>query len=74
MKVDKTKLKSHIYLVILLVAFVILWQFLAEKELINPMFFSSPKEVWADTVEMFSTGYILPHIGITLYAAFLGLF
>lgn len=25
-------------------------------------------------MEMFSTGYILPHIGITLYAAFLGLF
>ena len=24
--------------------------------------------------EMFSTGYIMPHIGITLYAAFLGLF
>lgn len=74
MKIDKTKLCSHIYLVILLVVFVILWQFLADQELINPMFFSSPKEVWADTVEMFSTGYILPHIGITLYAAFLGLF
>lgn len=33
MKVDKTKLKSHIYLVILLVAFVILWQFLVIKRI-----------------------------------------
>lgn len=38
MKIDKTKLRSHIYLVILLIVFVILWQFLADRELINPMF------------------------------------
>ena len=42
--------------------------------MINPLFFSSPKQVLADMAEMFSTGYIMPHIGITLYAAFLGLF
>lgn len=71
---DKTKFKSRCYLIILLIAFVIIWQILADKEMINPLFFSSPKAVWADIVEMFSTGYIFPHIGITLYAAFLGLF
>lgn len=71
---DKTKLQSKIYLVILLVVFVAVWQFLADKGMINPLFFSSPKQVWTDTVEMFSTGYIFTHIKVTLYAAFVGLF
>ena len=70
---DKTKIQSRCCLIILLVIFVGIWQGLADKGMINPLFFSSPKQVWADAVEMFSTGYILPHIGITLYAAFLGL-
>lgn len=71
---DKTRLKSRCYLIILLAAFIVVWQLLADKGLINPLFFSSPKQVFKDMAEMFSTGYILPHIGITLYAAFLGLF
>lgn len=71
---DKTKLKSRCYLVILLAVFIAAWQVLADREMINPLFFSSPKQVLADMAEMFSTGYIMPHIGITLYAAFLGLF
>ncbi len=71
---DKTKLKSRCYLVILLAVFIAAWQVLAYRGMINPLFFSSPKQVLADMAEMFSTGYIMPHIGITLYAAFLGLF
>lgn len=71
---DKTKLKSRCYLAILLAIFVAAWQALADRGMINPLFFSSPKQVVGDMAEMFSTGYILPHIGITLYAAFLGLF
>ena len=71
---DKTKFKSRCYLIILLAVFIAAWQMLAEKGLINPLFFSSPKQVFKDMAEMFSTGYILPHIGITLYAAFIGLF
>ena len=71
---DKTKIKSSCYLVILLVVFVAAWQLMADKGMINPLFFSSPEKVWADIVEMFSTGYIFPHIQITLYASFVGLF
>lgn len=71
---DKTKLKLRCYLVILLAVFIAAWQVLADRGMINPLFFSSPKQVLADMAEMFSTGYIMPHIGITLYAAFLGLF
>lgn len=71
---DKTKFKSRCYLIIILTMFVAAWQLLADRELINPLFFSSPEQVYKDMVEMFSSGYIMPHIGITLYAAFAGLF
>lgn len=63
---DKTKIKSSCYLVILLVVFVVAWQLMANKGMINPLFFSSPEKVWTDIVEMFSTGYIFPHIQIML--------
>ena len=53
---DKTKIKSSCYLVILLVVFVVAWQLMANKGMINPLFFSSPEKVWTDIVEMFSTG------------------
>ncbi len=42
--------------------------------MINQMFFSSPKAVWQDLKEMFGSGYIFPHLKVTLCAAFLGLF
>lgn len=71
---DKTKLKSRIILGSLLVVLIMSWQFLAEQGMINQMFFSSPKAVWEDLKEMFGTGYIFPHLKVTLYAAFLGLF
>ena len=71
---DQTKLKSRIILVSLLAGMIIVWQLLAEKGMINQMFFSSPKAVWDDLKEMFGTGYIFPHLKVTLYAAFLGLF
>ena len=71
---DKTKLKSRVILCSLLVILVVIWQFLSEKGMINQMFFSSPKAVWQDLKEMFGSGYIFPHLKVTLCAAFLGLF
>lgn len=71
---DKTKLKSRVILCSLLVILVVIWQFLSEKGMINQMFFSSPKAVWQDLKEMFGSGYIFPHLKVTLGAAFLGLF
>lgn len=74
LSMDKTKLKSRIILIISLVMLVIVWQILSDKGLINQLFFSSPKAVWKDLKEMFMTGYIFPHLKVTLYAAFCGLF
>lgn len=74
MRKDKAKQRSRYYLAVLLVLFVAAWQALADKGMINLLFFSSPRQVWGDLAEMFSTGYLFPHIGVTLYAAAAGLF
>jgi len=73
-KTHKFDIKSKIVIAILIIIFFIIWQLLSDNKIINPLFFSSPLAVWKDLVEMFSTGYILPHIGWTLFEAFAGLF
>lgn len=70
---DSAKKKSRIYLAILIVAFIVMWQWLAEHEMLNPLFFSSPEKIFLDMIDMFTTGYIFTHTKVTLYAAFVGL-
>ena len=70
---DKTKWQSRICLMIIFTILISAWQICSDKGVINVLYFSSPKEIVKDLIEMFSTGYIYPHIGITFYAAFMGL-
>lgn len=70
---NKTKLQSRIYLLIIMITMISIWQVFANKGIINILYFSSPKEIVKDLIEIFSTGYIFPHIGVTFYAAFMGL-
>lgn len=53
--------------------FLILWQYMAETERINPFFFSCPTEVLKDFVLLFTTGRIWLHLGVTVVEAFSGL-
>ncbi len=70
---NKTKLQSRIYLLIIMITMISIWQVFSNKGIINILYFSSPKEIVKDLIEIFSTGYIFPHIGVTFYAAFMGL-
>ena len=70
---DKTKWMSRVYLILVIFTFGIVWQICSDKGIVNELFFSSPKKVIADFIDMFVTGYIFPHIKITLYATFVGL-
>lgn len=70
---DKVKLKSRLGLLLILSAFLAVWQISSDRGVIDPLFFSSPTKVAIDLVEIFKTGYIFPHIKITFYAAFVGL-
>ena len=70
---DKTKWMSRVYLILVIFTFGIVWQICSDKGIVNELFFSSTKKVIADFIDMFVTGYIFPHIKITLYATFVGL-
>lgn len=63
---DKTKWMSRVYLILVIFTFGIVWQICSDKGIVNELFFSSPKKVIADFIDMFVTGYIFPHIKITL--------
>src|SRR5262249_27807025 len=53
------------------VAVVGTWQALAMAELIDPFFYSRPSAIAAKIWEWLSTGYIWPHLAVTLVEALL---
>lgn len=58
---------------IFILIFLSIWQFMANKGLVNIFFFSSPIEIIKDLASMFITGEVWPHIYITLKASLIGL-
>ncbi len=48
-----------------------LWQWLAEAALIDPFFFSRPSEILARIWQWTATGFIWPHLFVTIQEAFL---
>lgn len=58
---------------VVLFLFLALWQYLAVTDKINTFFFSSPTAVLLDFIDLFVTGRIWLHLGITLTEAVSGL-
>ncbi len=56
----------------LLVLFLALWEILAHFNLINSLIFSSPSKIIATIGNLYSSGELFYHIGITLYETLLG--
>lgn len=53
--------------VLILLLFLAVWEFTAEREIINPFIFSSPSRIALCFFKMFTEQSLLHHIGITLY-------
>lgn len=58
---------------VIVLLFLWMWQWLADSGAINTFFFSSPKEVLLDFVDLFVSGRIWKHLGVTLTEAMAGL-
>lgn len=58
---------------IIILLFLALWQYLADTEKINPFFFSSPTAVLIDFADLFVTGRIWFHLGVTVLESMGGL-
>ncbi|MCC7546516.1 MAG: ABC transporter permease [Burkholderiales bacterium] len=52
--------------VLLLLGLFVLWHVLTRTEILPPFFFGEPLQVLARIWDWFSTGRILPHLGVTL--------
>ncbi len=63
----KNKILIFITQISILLLFIGIWQFLANKEIINTFIFSSPKQVIETIVNLHNTNNLYNHIWITVY-------
>lgn len=49
------------------ILFIITWQILADKEIINTFIFSSPKRVLDTIIDLYKDGELLTHVWVTTY-------
>ena len=57
--------------IFLVLVFLLLWQVLADKKLINPFIFSSPKRIVETTISLYHRYDLIAHILTTLYETML---
>lgn len=66
-KIKKNKIIILVAQITIFIIFLLVWQFLADKKIINPFIFSSPKKVFTTTISMFKTYNLFSHILTTVY-------
>lgn len=57
--------------IFIVLASIIIWQILADKEIINPFISSSPKQILKTIIGLHNDKNLYQHIGITIYETFL---
>lgn len=53
--------------IIILISFIVIWQILADKEIINTFISSSPKKIIYTIIELHNTNNLYHHIWVTFY-------
>ena len=66
-------LKIAIAQFLVLATFILLWEFLSTKEIINSFLFSSPSSIFKLLKQYIATGELFEHIYISLYETVVGL-
>ena len=64
-------LKIRLIQLLIIILFIIVWQFLADKNIINTFIFSSPKKVVECLISLHKGNNLYNHIGITVWETFL---
>ncbi len=73
-KEKKNKLFVILMQGLIIVTFLILWEVLANKKILNPFIFSSPSRICLTIKNLFIEGSLISHILTTLYEIFLAFF
>ena len=66
----KIKIKRYIILlvqILIIITFFSIWEFLAQKSIINTFIFSSPSRILKTIINLYRTNNLIPHILTTLY-------
>ncbi len=56
-----------------IVVILAIWEGIVRAGWVHPFFISQPSRIFVDLYQMIFTGYIFPHLGITLYETLVGL-
>jgi len=73
-KIKKEKIIVFFFRVLIIILFMVLWEILAQKSIINTFLFSSPSRVVKTISSLYMDGELLKHIGVTLYEVFISFF
>lgn len=65
-KVHKKKTQIHFIQLLCVLFFFVVWQVCSTYKIINPFIFSSPARIIMTLFDMIKTGFLFPHVGITL--------
>lgn len=60
------------YQLLIVTAFLCIWEFTSRKQWIDPLIFSSPMKVWSLLVEKVGDGSLFTHLGVTVFETVLG--
>lgn len=63
----KNKLFVHIFQIAIIIFLIVIWQLLADAEIINTFITSSPKKVLETIINLHNTGDLYHHIFVTIY-------
>jgi len=56
---------------IIIISFIVIWQFLSDKKIINSFIFSSPSKVWDEIKNLYNTNNLFSNVRITIYETLL---
>lgn len=73
-KRKKEKRLIRFFRVSIILAFVLMWELFAELKIINTFLYSSPSLVCKTLFDLFKSGELLRHVGITLVEVFISFF
>ena len=66
-RIKKEKRIVILFQVLIVISFLVLWQILSDKNIINSFLSSSPTKVFNTIIDLFKDGSLFKHINVTLY-------
>ena len=70
-KIKRNKIIVIFFQLLILISFILIWEFLAQKKLINTFIYSSPSKILDTIINLHNTNNLYHHIWVTIYETFI---